>query len=85
MGRHPSLSSDNRTIALELLEAGVRVADAARRFGVHERTVFRLQARFQVTGSVKDRPRSGRPHKTTPREDRYIVTSSLHGRPKACG
>ena len=85
MRRRPSLSSDNRNNALGLCEAGVRAYDVARHFGVEERTVFRLLARFRVTGSVKDRPRSGRPRKATPREDRYIVTSSFHGRPKACG
>ena len=34
----------------------------------------------QATGSVKDRPRSGRPRKTTPREDRFILTSSRRNR-----
>lgn len=80
MGRRPGLSLDNRNIALGLLEAGTRVADVARRFGVHERTIFRLQARFRQTGNVKDRPRSGRPRITTPREDRYVVTSSRRHR-----
>ncbi len=42
MGRRPSLSLDNRNIAIGLLADGVQVADVARRFGVHE-TVFRLQ------------------------------------------
>ena len=80
MGRRPGLSKSDRNIALGLLEAGVRVIDVARRFGYHERTIYRLRARYLQTGSVDDRPRSGRPRKTTPREDRYLVTSSRRNR-----
>jgi len=58
----------------------VRVPDVARRFRCHGRTIYRLQSRFRYTGSVKDLPRSGRPRKTTPREDRYLVTSSRRER-----
>jgi len=74
MGRRPGLSIDDRNIALGLLEGGVRVPDVARRFVCHERTKYRLQSRFRHTCSVKDLSRSGRPRKTTPREDRYLVT-----------
>ena len=35
--------------------------------------VDRLMDRFQATGTVEDRRRSGRPGKTTPREDRLIA------------
>ena len=53
----------------------MRAADVAGRFGCNERTIYRLQEHFRQTGSAKDRPRSGRPRKMTPREDRYLVTS----------
>ena len=43
-------------------------------------TISRLRAKFLETGEVKDRPRSGRPKKTTPREDRYITLSALRNR-----
>ena len=79
MGRRPGLSINDRNIALGLLEAGMRAADVADRFGCNERTIHRQQARFRQTGSAKDRPRSGRPGKT-PREDRYLVTSSRRNR-----
>jgi len=46
MGRRPGLSIDDRNIALGLLEGGVRVPGVARRFGCHERTIYRLQSRF---------------------------------------
>jgi hypothetical protein len=34
--------------------------------------IVRLMQRFRQTGNVTDRPRAGRPRKTTPREDRLI-------------
>ena len=40
----------------------------------------RLLNRFQQTGNVADRPRSGRPRKITPREDRFLTTSSRRNR-----
>ena len=39
-------------------------------------TIWRLTQRFRTTGTVKDRPRSGRPKRLTPREERYIRITS---------
>ena len=47
--------------------AGMSTRDVARHFKRHE---------FQQTGNFTDRPRSGRPRKTTLREDRFLTTSS---------
>ena len=46
-----------------------RVAD---HFRVNHSIIVRLMLRFRQTGNVTDRPRAGRPRKTTPREDRLI-------------
>jgi transposase len=46
-----------------------RVAD---HFRVNHSIIVRLMQRFRQTGNVTDRPRAGRPRKTTPREDRPI-------------
>ena len=54
--------------------------DVARHFQCHESTISRLLNRFQQTGNVADRPRSGRPRKTTPREDRFLTTSGRRNR-----
>jgi transposase len=47
-----------------------------RRVAVHFRgnhfIIVRLMQRFRLTGNVTDRPRAGRPRKTTPREDLLI-------------
>lgn len=80
MVRRPGLSKNDRYIALGLLQAGTSAAAVSRRLGCHERTIHRLQARFRETGSTDDKARSGRPRKTTPREDRFIVRSS-RGKP----
>jgi transposase len=34
--------------------------------------IVRLMQRFRQTGNATDRPRAGKPRKTTPREDRLI-------------
>jgi hypothetical protein len=41
-------------------------------FRVNHSIIVRLMQRFRQTGNVTDRPRVGRPRKTTPREDRLI-------------
>jgi transposase len=46
-----------------------RVAD---HFRVNHSIIVRLMQRVRQTGNVTDRPRAGRPRKTTPREDRLI-------------
>ena len=63
-----------------MLTAGMSGRDIARYFHRHESTISRLLNRFQQTGHVADRPRSGRPRKTTPREDRSLTTSSRRNR-----
>jgi transposase len=46
-----------------------RVAD---HFRVNHSIIVRLMQRFRQTWNVTDRPRAGKPRKTTPREDRLI-------------
>jgi transposase len=41
-------------------------------FRVNHSIIVRLMQRFRQTGDVTDRPRAGRPRKTTPRVDRLI-------------
>ena len=62
--------------AIGMLEGEMTVNDVAVSFGVHRTTIWRLTQRFRTTGTVKDRPRSGRPKRLTPREERYIRITS---------
>ena len=80
MGLRPSMSENQRHEAIGRLAAGERVRNVARHFNVHPTTILHLRYRLQHTGAVKDKRRSGRPRATTPREDRYLVTSSRRRR-----
>ena len=66
MGRVPGMTLDRRQQALGMLEAGMLVKDVAVHFGVHRTTIHRLRTRYEQSGSVKDRQRSGRPKTTNP-------------------
>ena len=74
--RRPGITFEQGERAIGMLTAGMSARDVARHFQRHESTISRLLNRFQQTGNVADRPRSGRPRKTTPREDRFLTTSS---------
>ena len=71
----PGMTFEQRERAISMLTAGMSARDVARHFQPHESTISRLLNRFQQTGNVADRPRSGRLRKTTPQEDRL---SRLH-------
>ena len=75
--RRPGMMFEQRERTIGMLNAGMSARDVARHFQRHESTVCQL---FQQTGNVADRLRSGRPRKTTPREDRYLTTSSRRNR-----
>ena len=56
------------------------VKEVAQHFHVSESAISRLRTKYRQTGTIKDRPRPGRPRKTTRREDNFIVTSSRRNR-----
>lgn len=80
MGRRPAMPRDERRHMVGMLDAGMSVTEVAYRFGVHPSTVSRLKTRYQATGYVSDRPRSGRPKKTSQRKGRFIVVTSRRNR-----
>ena len=59
---------------------GQRQQEVALQFGVNVSTVERLVRCLRDTGRVADRPRRGRPHVTTPRQDGAIRLNHLHNR-----
>ena len=69
----PRLSSQDRGIAVGLLQAHVSAREVARRLGCSHVTVLRLLERHQETNSVADRPRAGRPRVTTHIQDQQMV------------
>ena len=72
----PDVCRMQRERAIGMLTAGMSARDVVRYFQRHESTLNRLLNRFQQTGNVADRPRSGRQRKTTPRENQFLTTSS---------
>ena len=54
----PRLSEHERSGAIGMLKAGVRISDVARYHNCHPTTIERLRDRYQATGTVKDWRRS---------------------------
>ena len=59
------LSEHEQSCAIGMLKAGVRVSDVARYHNCNPSTIQRLRDRYQATGRVKDRHRSGQPRMET--------------------
>ena len=76
MRRH--LTGNEASQAVGMLQAGQVERAVAGHFNVSQSVISRLWNRFQHTGNVAERPRSGRPRKTTVRQDRYIFSSIQH-------
>lgn len=76
----PRLTGIERERAVGMIDQGASHVDVARRFGCARITITRLMQRLRQTGQTSDRPRSGRPRVTTPREDRYIRVLHLRNR-----
>ena len=66
------LSVEERAQIVGAHDFGAGVKELARKWGVDPKTIRGILKKNQTTGSVKDRPRSGRPPKTTKREDRTL-------------
>ena len=63
-----------------MLQANMNVTAVARTLGCKRLAIHRLRRCFQMTGSTKDRPRSGRPKVTSPADDRFIRLRHLRDR-----
>ena len=61
----PRLSEHVQSGAVGMLKACVRVSDVARYHYCHPSTIQRLRDRYQATGRVKDRRKSGQPRMAT--------------------
>ena len=71
------LTHVERERAIGMLQANVTLSLAAKKFRCHARTIGRLKNRFHQTWTTSDRPRPGRPHVLTRRQDQDIRTSHL--------
>ncbi len=66
MARRPSADFRERLVAA--IDAGLSPSEAATRFRVSLRTIYRWLARARRGESLADKPRSGRPPKLTPEQ-----------------
>jgi transposase len=66
------LAIPERWQAVGMHNSGFSHRREADHFRVNHSIIVRLMQRFRQTGDVTDRPRAGRPRKTTPREDWLI-------------
>ena len=66
------LTIPDRWQAVGMHNGGFSHRREADHFRVNHSIIVRLMQRFRQTGNATDRPRAGRPRKTTPREDRFI-------------
>jgi transposase len=67
------LTISERWQAVGMHNGGISHRRVTDNFRVNHSIIVRLMQRFRQTGNVIDRPRAGRPRKTTPREDRYYI------------
>ena len=74
------MNPQERAEAIGMLRAGMPLNDTATHFTVCKKTIQRMAHRYNLTGEVKDRARSGRTRKTTQAEDRRIRTAHLRER-----
>jgi len=76
MEKNRSVTLEQRNWALGMLEAGMAMTHVAHSIDVSHCTISRLRTKFNATGSLKDRPCTGRPRNTTANENRYITLTS---------
>ena len=69
----PRLSKHEKSRTIGMLQARMRVTNIAQTFNCHPSTIQVLRDRYQATGTVKDRYRSGQPRITTRRPDNTLT------------
>ena len=74
----PKIKPETKVLIIKNLKS-MSPAEVADIFNVSKWQVEWIRKRYQETGDVHDRPRSGRPHKTTARDDRLLVHLTAPG------
>lgn len=74
------MSSEDRVRVVVLQEEDYSSPKIAAKFGYSQSTVVRILQKYRETRGTKDRHRSGRPRKSTKRDDRVLIRISLGNR-----
>ncbi|XP_069669962.1 uncharacterized protein [Periplaneta americana] len=77
MPKQKEYSVDVRQAVLNALKKGKSQSSVAKDFGISQQLVSVWSRRHKQEGSVDNKPRSGRPRKTTVSEDRMICKQSV--------
>ncbi len=80
MPKGRNFSVEVRSTVVTLSEEGYSQRAIAARLKVSLCAVQNILTKKEETGSVRDKPRSGRPKQTSSREDRLLVRLSLNNR-----
>ena len=79
-GRSSDTTAEIRRQVVHLCANGLSTRAIASIIAANQSTVSRILKRHRETGSVEKKPRSGRPRKSTPRDDRHLKALSLANR-----
>ena len=71
----PHLSLEERNRLLGHLQAGVSPTEVAKMFGTTRQTVYSISSKYLEEGTLKDRPKPGRPRVRNDQTDEQIVTT----------
>jgi transposase len=63
-----------------MFQAGMTQTEITNHFNYSRMTIYRLHVRVRTTGTTSDRRHSGRPRKTTLRQNRHITLIHLRNR-----
>lgn len=84
MGRKPSLPATVRAQIVALHEEGYSERQLANKFQCSKKAVHLAIHRYQETGGFNDRPRSGRPRKTSKRDDHAMKRMVVNSPSSSC-
>ena len=71
----PKIHPETKVLIIKRLKTR-STAEVTDTFNVSQRQVQRIRKRYEETGDVFDKPRSGRPRQTTAREDHLLARKS---------
>lgn len=80
MAKSKQLTEEQRLMVIVKVKEGISYAKIASSMNISKPTVVAIVKKYRKTGSVKHQKGAGRPKKTSAREDRIIVRTSLSRR-----
>lgn len=76
MSQAKNVTEGVKTAIIKAVEAKTPYSTISKQFGVSKSTIAYIMKLFRETGDVLRRPVSGRPRKTTEKEDRMLIRLS---------